>query len=132
MGDRVKELGPGAKPAPPLPNIENHDNDLAYMHQSLRSQGEEEEDPEMYNFHQAVDMLQEAQDMLVDEHQQCIAENREYLKQEEAILQRVEQDVDYDIEDYARALDVILQRKINRLKTMQDKLNKVRSQLHKE
>ena len=34
--------------------------------------------------------------------------------------------------DYARALDVILQRKINRLKTMQDKLNKVRSQLHKE
>ena len=35
--------------------------------------GDEEEDPEMYNFHQAVDMLQEAQDMLVDEHQQCIS-----------------------------------------------------------
>ncbi|XP_063686628.1 kinesin-like protein KIF2A isoform X5 [Bolinopsis microptera] len=151
--DRVKELGPGSKPgkpAPPLPDIENNDNDLAYMHQSLRSQGincgtvnnnflspsnpscEEEEDPEMYNFHQAVDMLQEAQDMLVDEHQQCISENKEYLKQEEQILQRVDQDVDYDIEDYARALDVILQRKINRLKTMQDKLNKVRSTLNKE
>ena len=27
-----------------------------------------------------------------------LQENKEYLKQEEAILQRVEQDVDYDIE----------------------------------
>ena len=35
----ISLLGPGAKPAPPLPNIENNDNDLAYMHQSLRSQG---------------------------------------------------------------------------------------------
>lgn len=33
--DRVKELGPGAQQAPPIEN----NNDLAYLHQSLRSQG---------------------------------------------------------------------------------------------
>ena len=26
----------------------------------------------MFNFHQAVDLLQEAEDQLLDEHQQCI------------------------------------------------------------
>jgi len=145
--DRVKELGPESnakKKAAPSNGGDDespaemsslsdgrHINnvDLALL---CNHSGSGEQSQELYTFHEAVSQLQDAEDKLVDDHRKNIEEAKTLLKEEEKLMERVDTDVDYNMEDYVRRLDEILAQKIEKFTQLRDKVNKFKKQLEEE
>lgn len=144
---RVKELGPESnakKKAALADGIENdspeqvsslsegrHINnvDLALL---CNHSGSGEQSQELYTFHEAVSQLQDAEDKLVDDHRKNIEEARTLLQEEEKLMDRVDTDVDYNMEEYVRRLDEILAQKIEKFTQLREKVNRFKKQLEEE
>lgn len=147
--DRVKELGPesnrkkkgaaanGSEDDGSSPDemsslsggrhINNVDLALLCNHS-----GSGEQSQELYTFHEAVSQLQDAEDKLVDDHRKNIEEAETLLQEERKLMERVDTDVDYNMEEYVRRLDEILAQKIEKFTQLRDKVNKFKKQLEEE
>ncbi|XP_068727765.1 kinesin-like protein KIF2A [Montipora capricornis] len=145
--DRVKELGPESnakKKATPADGGQDdspdqvsslsdgrHINnvDLALL---CNHSGSGEQSQELYTFHEAVSQLQDAEDKLVDDHRKNIEEAKTLLQEEEKLMDRVDTDVDYNMEEYVRRLDEILAQKIEKFTQLREKVNRFKKQLEEE
>eukprot|EP00795_Rhopilema_esculentum_P004619 gene4619-20893_t len=107
--DRVKELGPEGGPSKKNNNGGEHENEeiekgnekyknaeLAMLCTHSNSAGESEE---LYNFHEAVSLLIETEEQLIDEHKTSIEQTKEMLGEEEKMLDLLTYETSYDLED---------------------------------
>lgn len=146
--DRVKELGPESnakKKAAPADGAQDdtspedmsalsggrhlNNMDLALL---CNHSGSGEQSQELYTFHEAVSQLQDAEDKLVDDHRKNIEETKMLLQEEDKLIERVDMDVDYNMEDYVRRLDELLAQKIEKFTQLRDKVNRFKKQLEEE
>lgn len=54
------------------------------------------------------------------------------LQEEDKLIERVDMDVDYNMEDYVRRLDELLAQKIEKFTQLRDKVNRFKKQLEEE
>jgi len=87
---------------------------------------------DLYNFHEAVSLLIETEEQVIDEHRTSMEENFNLLEEEKKLLERVENDVDCDLEEYVHRLDMILMEKIEKFTTLREKVTQFKEQLHEE
>lgn len=146
--DRVKELGPESnakkKPAasdgseddtgpgemPALSDGRHLNNvDLALL---CNHSGSGEQSQELYTFHEAVSQLQDAEDKLMDDDRNNIEEAKTLLQERVNLIERVDMDVDYNIEDYVRQLDELLAKESEKITELREKVNKFKKQLEEE
>jgi len=110
--------------------------DLAYMHRTMRERGETEAGAsgDLLDFHEAVSMIVQEEETLLNAHMSAIQEHAELLTEEGALLTRVQGDdvVDYDIDNYAERLDAILTRKLKICTALQNRLGTFRAHLAAE
>ncbi|XP_031562476.1 kinesin-like protein KIF2A [Actinia tenebrosa] len=144
--DRVKELGPENKrPKPSASDGRHLDDDISALspmgdkivnNQDLAMlcthTGSGDQSQELYTFHDAVDQLNDIEDKLVDDHKSSIEEAKTLLAEEEKLVERIDNDVDYDVEDYVKRLDDILAQKIKKFSELREKVGMFRKQLEEE
>ncbi|XP_069127828.1 kinesin-like protein KIF2A isoform X1 [Argopecten irradians] len=135
--DRVKELGPGGpvegKPSEvALPNNYNlgamspQNSDL----QMLKTSNEEVTD-EMLTFHEVVNHMQEIEEEVIDDHKSIIEITQKWLAEDKKLYKATDE-VDYDVEAYARQLDNLLARKIQTLTALREKVSSFRQDCQEE
>lgn len=108
--------------------------DLKQLHKSLikhRGGKQSQDDADLFNFHDAVTEVVEAEERVVDEHRAMIEETKVSLIQEEKLLRDVD-GVDYDVEQYAQQLDQLLAAKIDKLMSLRSNVQAFRKQLASE
>ncbi|XP_063414864.1 kinesin-like protein KIF2A [Mytilus trossulus] len=136
--DRVKELGPGGpvegKPAEvALPNNYNlgpmspQNSDLVL----LRTTNQEEVTDDMLTFHEAVNHMQELEEDIIDDHKTLIESTQKWTTEDKK-LAKMTDDVDYDVEAYAKQLDTLLARKIQALTQLREKVAGFRKEIQEE
>lgn len=86
---------------------------------------------ELSEFDQTVKTLLDEEEHLLTLHMSVIHENAELLTEESKLLQSVQGD-DYDIDEYATSLGLILERKTNLVLSLKEKLGSFQEQLNKE
>lgn len=111
--------------------------DLQYMHRTMRERGEMDEagaSAELLDFHEAVSMIVQEEETLLNAHMSSIQEHASLLEQEGRLLTKVQGDdvVDYDIDSYAEQLDGILARKLEMCQALKNRLSTFRSHLAAE
>eukprot|EP00041_Stephanoeca_diplocostata_P036379 m.1325256 g.1325256 ORF g.1325256 m.1325256 type:complete len:767 (-) comp24853_c0_seq26:4199-6499(-) len=104
--------------------------DLKRLHESLKIK-DRDHNNNLFNFHNAVAEVVEAEERLEEEHRATIQLEREMLDEEDRLLQDIN-GVDYDVEDYAQRLDQILDTKIKRLTELSTSVRSFRKQLQDE
>jgi len=138
--DRVKELGPEGGPS--KKNNNGNDDDvigkgnekyrnaeLAMLCTHSSNAGESDE---LYNFHEAVSLLIETEEQLIDEHKTSIEQTKEMLGEEEKMLDQLTYETSYDLEEYVKRLDEILTQKIDKFTQLKDKVQVFKQQLFEE
>lgn len=146
--DRVKELGPESNAKKKAAPADGGQDDTSPEDMSALSGGRHlnnvdlallcnhsgsgEQSQELYTFHEAVSQLQDAEDKLVDDHRKNIEETKMLLQEEDKLIERVDMDVDYNMEDYVRRLDELLAQKIEKFTQLRDKVNRFKKQLEEE
>ncbi|XP_041360178.1 kinesin-like protein KIF2A isoform X2 [Gigantopelta aegis] len=137
--DRVKELGPGhpsegGKPANvpssemmSLATMSPQNSDLAM----LKTSNEEEVSQDLLNFHQMVNQMQEQEEEVIDEHRTLIDQSAKWLMEDKRLLKMTEA-VDYDVESYAKQMDVFLSKKIKSLTALREKFITLRREMQEE
>ncbi|KAK7508095.1 hypothetical protein BaRGS_00000334 [Batillaria attramentaria] len=136
--DRVKELGPGGpvegKPAevsPPaniaMGTMSPQNSDLAM----LKTSNQEEVSEELLTFHQVMNKMQEMEEEVQDDHKTIIEQSQKWL-QEDKRLMKITEDVDYDVEAYAKQLDTLLAKKIQALTALREKIQTFRGEMQEE
>ncbi|XP_032219813.1 kinesin-like protein KIF2A [Nematostella vectensis] len=153
--DRVKELGPEKRnrKRPPAnggevgegddeEEVEEDDDDLSPMGDKnvnnvdlallCTHSGSRDNSQDLYTFHEAVSQLNDIEDKIIDDHKCTIKEAKTLLKEEEHLVERVDSDVDYNVEDYVKRLDEILAQKIQKFTELRDKVNQFRRRLEEE
>lgn len=146
--DRVKELGPESNAKKKGAAVNGGEDDGSPDEMSSLSDGRHinnvdlallcnhsgsgEQSQELYTFHEAVSQLQDAEDKLVDDHRKNIEDAETLLQEEKKLMERVDTDVDYNMEEYVRRLDEILAQKIEKFTQLRDKVNKFKKQLEEE
>lgn len=114
--------------------------DLKMMHATLRADAaagrgdgafDAKTSGELLALHEAVSMIVDEEEDLLNEHMAAIQENAELLTQEGQLLSQVQgRDViDYDIDDYATKLHRLLSRKLEITTRLLDNLNVFRQHL---
>jgi len=86
----------------------------------------------LYTFHEAVSQLQDAEDKLMDDDRNNIEEAKTLLQERVKLIERVDMDVDYNIEDYVRQLDELLAKESEKITELREKVNKFKKQLEEE
>jgi len=99
--------------------------------QSSNANTEKEKD-DLYNFHEAVSLLMESEEQVIDEHKSSMEENYNYLEEEKKLIERIENDVDCDVEEYVHRLDMILMEKIEKFTSLREKVSQFKEQLFEE
>eukprot|EP00112_Aurelia_sp_Birch-Aquarium-sp1_P008391 Seg1922.6 transcript_id=Seg1922.6/GoldUCD/mRNA.D3Y31 product="Kinesin-like protein KIF2A" protein_id=Seg1922.6/GoldUCD/D3Y31 len=139
--DRVKELGPEGGPKKSVAVIDLDDDDmgkdqgkyknaeLAMLCTHSSNAGESES---LYNFHEAVSLLIETEEQLIDEHKTSIEQTKEMLGEEEQMLNQLTYEASYDLEEYVQRLDDILTQKIDKFSKLKEKVNVFKEQLFEE
>lgn len=136
--DRVKELGPGGpvegKPAEvALPNNYNlgamspQNSDLAL----LKTAYQEEVTDDLLTFHEVVNHMQELEEDIIDDHKNLIENTQKWLVEDKK-LSKMTDEVDYDVEAYAKQLDTLLARKIQALTQLREKVAGFRKEMQEE
>jgi len=92
----------------------------------------EQEKDDLYNFHEAVSLLMESEEQVIDEHKTSMEENYNYLEEEKKLIERIENDVDCDVEEYVHRLDMILMEKIEKFTSLREKVSQFKEQLFEE
>ncbi|XP_025108990.1 kinesin-like protein KIF2A isoform X1 [Pomacea canaliculata] len=131
--DRVKELGP-SKPSdlalPPvsaLGTLSPQNSDLAL----LKTSNQEEVSEELLTFHQVMNKMQEMEEEVQDDHKSMVEISAKWLVEDKRLL-KITEDVDYDVEAYAKQLDALLAKKIQALTALRDKVATFRVELQEE
>ncbi|XP_013408971.2 kinesin-like protein KIF2A isoform X2 [Lingula anatina] len=138
--DRVKELGPGGpvegRPADeniPPPEAQNNtplspqNSDLVL----LRTGNEAEISDELLTFHEVINHMQEIEEEVIDDHKALCEGLGKWLNEDKKLLKMTD-DVDYDVEGYARNLDSLLAKRIDALSRLRDKVVNFRLELQEE
>lgn len=95
-------------------------------------QNSEREKDDLYNFHEAVSLLMESEEQVIDEHKSSMEENYNYLEEEKKLIERIENDVDCDVEEYVHRLDMILMEKIEKFTALRERVSQFKEQLFEE
>uniref|UniRef100_A0A0B6ZWP8 Kinesin-like protein n=1 Tax=Arion vulgaris TaxID=1028688 RepID=A0A0B6ZWP8_9EUPU len=136
--DRVKELGPGgpvdgkssdlAPDYPRLPDGTSPQNsDLAL----LKTSNAEEVTEELLTFHQALNKMQEMEEVLVDEYKAYLEESQKWI-QEDKRLVKMTDNVEYDVEEFAKQLDAYLARRHQAITSLREKVATFRHEIQEE
>jgi len=135
--DRVKELGPGGpldeKPsgleAPEFPQggASPQNSDLAL----LKTSNAEEVTEELLTFHAAMNKMQEMEEELVDDYRAYTEESQKWL-QEDKKLVKVTDNVEYDVEAFAKNLDQYLAKRIAAMTSLKEKVAAFRKEIQEE
>jgi len=97
-----------------------------------KSEKNQKSSDDLYNFHEAVSLLIETEEQVIDEHRSSMEENFSLLEEEKKLLDRIENDVDCDLEEYVHRLDMILMEKIDKFTTLREKVSQFKQQLFEE
>ncbi|XP_047520044.1 kinesin-like protein Klp10A isoform X1 [Pieris napi] len=139
--DRVKELGTSEGPRrgeSPLADVEmepEHD-DLAHL-RSLNNNcylvypEEGDMSAEMYNFHEAIDELQRAEEEVLDNHK-AISDYMQHTLQRCNQLLGITRDVDYDQDAYATQWEELLNEQLAVLAQSRDLVAEFRTKMQQE
>lgn len=151
--DRAKELGPESNKEKKVIDLDFNDdyddNDEPAEHPLSSSQSQyrnaelaellstqgnqlQQGSDDLYNFHEAVSLLIETEEQVIDEHRSSVEENYSLLEEEKKLLERIENDVDCDLEEYVHRLDMILMEKIEKFSTLREKVTLFKEQLFEE
>ncbi|XP_047122786.1 kinesin-like protein KIF2A isoform X1 [Hydra vulgaris] len=144
--DRAKELGPDdqnyKKKVVDLDYESEEESQLSnsqskYRNSELamlctKSDSAENGGDYLYNFHEAVSLLMETEEQMIDEHRTSMEENYNLLEEEKKLLERIENDVDCDLEEYVHRLDMILTEKIEKFSALRVKVSQFKEQLFEE
>ncbi|XP_067678414.1 kinesin-like protein KIF2A isoform X1 [Haliotis asinina] len=136
--DRVKELGPGGpvegKPAEvaqsdnmAIGSMSPQNSDLAL----LKTSNQEEVSEELLNFHQVVNKMQEQEEEVIDEHRNVVEMSIKWLTEDKKLV-KLTDEVDYDVEAYAKQLDMLLAKKIQALTDLREKVSTFRREMQEE
>ncbi|ESN99508.1 hypothetical protein HELRODRAFT_192839 [Helobdella robusta] len=132
--DRVKELGPAGGVGDgykleyvPSPEMSPQKSDLAL----LRNANEEELSEELYEFHEVVDNMQEIEEAVLDEHKELFQKEQVWMDMDVKLLKMTDE-VDYDLEAYAKRLDSLIDAKIEALQDLKEKVTHLRQDLARE
>ncbi|CAG5118156.1 unnamed protein product, partial [Candidula unifasciata] len=136
--DRVKELGPGGpvegktsdvnQEYPKLPDGTSPQNsDLAL----LKTSNAEEVTEELLTFHQALNKMQEMEEVLVDEYKAYLEESQKWI-QEDKRLVKMTDNVEYDVEEFAKQLDTYLARRHQAISSLREKVATFRQEIQEE
>ncbi|BFY99691.1 hypothetical protein BsWGS_02730 [Bradybaena similaris] len=136
--DRVKELGPGGpvegktsdvtQEYPKLPDGTSPQNsDLAL----LKTSNAEEVTEELLTFHQALNKMQEMEEVLVDEYKAYLEESQKWI-QEDKRLVKMTDNVEYDVEEFAKQLDAYLARRHQAISSLREKVATFRQEIQEE
>jgi len=118
-----------------LDKVEAADDDIEYLHQSLRKSNRSSADTDdVEELHRAVQSVLEDEEALLNSHMNVIQENAELLTEEGRLLQQIQGDdvVDYDIDAYAARLEQILDRKLLLITKLRQQLASFRRRLQEE
>lgn len=146
--DRVKELGPESNAKKKTAASDGSEDDTSPGEMPALSDGRHlnnvdlallcnhsgsgEQSQELYTFHEAVSQLQDAEDKLMDDDRNNIEEAKTLLQERVNLIERVDMDVDYNIEDYVRQLDELLAKESEKITELREKVNKFKKQLEEE
>ncbi|XP_068626169.1 kinesin-like protein Klp10A [Battus philenor] len=131
--DRVKELGTsdGARGRAESPladvDMEPPSHDLA----QLRSLNEGDMSAEMYTFHEAIDELQRAEEVVLDNHK-AICDYQQHALQRCTQLLAITRDVDYDQDAYATQWEELLNEQLAVLAQSRDMVAEFRAKMQQE
>ncbi|XP_064625718.1 kinesin-like protein KIF2A isoform X3 [Lineus longissimus] len=132
--DRVKELGV----SDPVTSQQNGpQNDVGALSPQnsdlvmLKTQNEEEVTDEMLTFHEVVNQMQEMEEEILDEHKNMYEYMPKWLSEHKKLMKMTE-DVDYDVESYARQLESLLTRKIDNFTRLKEKVQTFRQEMQEE
>ncbi|XP_046550289.1 kinesin-like protein KIF2A [Haliotis rubra] len=134
----VKELGPGGpvegKPAEvaqsdnlAIGSMSPQNSDLAL----LKTSNQEEVSEELLNFHQVVNKMQEQEEEVLDEHRNVVEVSMKWLTEDKKLV-KLTDEVDYDVEAYAKQLDMLLAKKIQALTDLREKVSTFRREMQEE
>jgi len=128
--------GPSSEPKAPSPlKAPSPQDDISRLHASLQDRGEEEtgEDSDaVAELHRTVERIFVDEENLLNLHMSIIQENAELLTKEGKLLQAVQGNEDYNIDDYASRLEGILERKTELITQLGEKLGRFRESLRRE
>ncbi|KAH9490885.1 Kinesin-like protein kif2a [Bulinus truncatus] len=134
--DRVKELGPGGPPEGkpsdlaqvyPVDGTSPQNSDLAL----LKTSNAEEVTEELLTFHQALNKMQEMEEVLVDDYKAYLEESQKWI-QEDKRLVKMTDNVEYDVEEFAKQLDANLARRLERISSLRAKVVTFRQEIQEE
>lgn len=104
--------------------------DLKALHKSLKIK-DRDHNQSLFNFHTAVAEVVEAEERVEEEHRAVLEFTQTMIKEEEKLLATINSP-DYDVEEYARRLDEILEAKVERLSALRTNVSAFRKQLKQE
>lgn len=116
----------------PLSNSNSHYRNAELAMLCTKSDNNQHGSDDLYNFHEAVSLLIETEEQVIDEHRSSMEENFSLLEEEKKLLERIENDVDCDLEEYVHRLDMILMEKIEKFTTLREKVSQFKQQLFEE
>ncbi|KAK3773556.1 hypothetical protein RRG08_022267 [Elysia crispata] len=136
--DRVKELVPGGPSEGKTPDdvpaaafsvdgTSPQNSDLAL----IKTSNAEEVTEEMLTFHQALNKMQEMEEVLVDEYKAYIEESQQWF-QEDKKLVKMTDNVEYDVEAFAEQLDAYLARRFQAIISLREKVLTFRQEIQEE
>ncbi|XP_052253397.1 kinesin-like protein KIF2A isoform X3 [Dreissena polymorpha] len=137
--DRVKELGPGGpvEGKPAEIDLSGHYNNLGAMSPQnsalalLRTTNQDEVSDEMMTFHEKVNHMQELEEEIIDDQKSLIDNTQKWLTEQKKLLKQSDE-VDYDVEAYAKQLDALLGSKIEELVKLKEKVANFRADIQEE
>lgn len=145
--DRVKELGPAASGGAAAPSGDDRPpegDDMSFADDKLlpaspqnhdlallRTANREEVTDELLSFHAILSHMQELEEELVDEHKSTSELTSVWVDEDRKLLKMTEQ-VDCDMELYARQLNSVLDKRIAMLTKLREKVTNFRQDLDTE
>ncbi|KAK0052169.1 kinesin-like protein KIF2A, partial [Biomphalaria pfeifferi] len=134
--DRVKELGPGGPPEGkpsdlaqvyPVDGTSPQNSDLAL----LKTSNAEEVTEELLTFHQALNKMQEMEEVLVDEYKAYLEESQKWVLEDKRLVKMTD-NVEYDVEEFAKQLDAYLARRHEAISSLRAKVATFRQEIQEE
>eukprot|EP00357_Protocruzia_adherens_P016998 CAMPEP_0115029864 /NCGR_PEP_ID=MMETSP0216-20121206/37323_1 /TAXON_ID=223996 /ORGANISM="Protocruzia adherens, Strain Boccale" /LENGTH=717 /DNA_ID=CAMNT_0002406667 /DNA_START=134 /DNA_END=2287 /DNA_ORIENTATION=- len=111
--------------------------DLQLLHNTIRKENNDNPNKmsqELLEFHQKVDKIMEEEEEILQMHMEAIKEDAQILTEEGEIISNVQGVgvLDYDIDDYVKRMEVLIQRKLKVYKDLYSKLQDFKADLQDE
>lgn len=136
--DRVKELGHGGPvEGKPVENDLPENFNMGTMSPQnsalalLKTANQDEVSDDLLTFHEAVNHMQDMEEEIIDDHKAVIDSTQKWLTEQRKVAKHTDE-VDYDVEAYAKQLDGMLAKKITELTQLREKVVKFRAEIQDE